>query len=207
MSVNNSYNFYPGYNLFNNLFSKFKAPNNEIYKSYKPLYLDLNKALSMSSYPKSNQDLIRNLIINDFKNDKNAKIYFSSNSYEKLIIIEYALLILLFQRNFKVILYIHLPASIPKYPPEFFIKKTKKSKINKVYLDGKINPQTFQININKFYFFDPLNINIKKILNRIKSKFEENFPIYKDSNMIDNSTVENFGKNNLNLNQLNIINI
>ena len=207
MNGNKSYYFYPYYNSYNNFYNNLyiNYNNNNYYKpniKYKPLSLGLNEALSISSYPKSNQDLIRKLIINDFKNDENAKVYFSRYAYEKLIIIEYTLSILFLKRNYNVILYIHLPTLFPDYPPEFFIFKKKQANINKFYLDGKINPQTFKINLNKFYFFDPVNIKLKYILNSIKSKFNEHFPIYKDSKMKDNLNVEYYGKNNLNLNEL-----
>jgi hypothetical protein len=72
-------------------------------------------------------------------------------------------------------------------------------------MQGKISPLDFRIDIDKFEHFDPSLNSIKNIINSIRSHFNKDFPIYKDTS--NQYEPELFGKNNINKNQANLIKI
>ena len=162
--------------------------------------LVLNSALEQSSYPTNNKDYIKNLIINDFFENKNAKVFF--NPQEKIFVIEYTLNVSFSNRNYSLILYIHIPQFFPNFPPEFYIQKKPKTGLNKNYLNGKIDPNTFSINLDKFEKFDISQNSFKNIIEDILEEFNSDFPIYKDTKD-KRMEVEIFGRNNIDKNSYN----
>lgn len=142
--------------------------------------LVLNNALDLSSYPSNNKEYIKNLIINDFFENKNAKVYF--NPQEKIFVIEYTLNVSFNSKIFNIILFIHIPQFFPNIPPEFYIQKKPKIGLNRSYINGKVNPSTFAINLDKFEKFDISKNSFKNIIEEILDEFNSDFPIYKDTN-------------------------
>ena len=156
--------------------------------------LVLNSALDLSSYPTNNKDYIKNLIINDFFENKNAKVFF--NPQEKIFVVEYTLNVSFNNKTFNIILFIHIPQFFPNIPPEFYIQKKPKIGLNRSYLNGKIDPTTFAINIDKFEKFDISKNSLKNILKEILDEFNSDFPIYKDTNDKRQES-EILGRNNI----------
>ena len=142
--------------------------------------LVLNSALDLSSYPSNNKDYIKNLIINDFFENKNAKVFF--NPQEKIFVIEYTLNVMFNTKTFNIILFIHIPQFFPNIPPEFYIQKKPKIGLNRSYINGKINPTNFSINLDQFEKFDINKNSFKNIIQEILDEFNSDFPIYRDTN-------------------------
>ena len=161
--------------------------------------LVLNQALEKSAYPPYNRDYIKNFIINDFYLNSDAKVYLQ----EKLFVILYTLNITFNKKNYKINIYIHIPEYFPDYPPELYVQKKPKTGLNKSYIQNKINPLDFRIDIGKFGNFDPSLNSIKNIINNIKNQFNNEFPVYKENSNIYQPEI--FGKNNINKNQANEI--
>ena len=156
--------------------------------------LALNIALEQSSYPTNNKDYIKNLIINDYFENKNAKVFF--NPQEKIFVVEYTLGVNFGSKIYNLTLYIHIPQFFPNFPPEFYIQKKPKTGLNKNYLNGKIDPITFQINLESFEKFDISKNSFKNIIEEILDEFNSDFPIYKDTKDKRMET-EIFGRNNI----------
>lgn len=163
--------------------------------------LTLNQALEQSVYPTYNRDYIKDFMINDFFENNDAKVYLQ----EKLFVIFYTLNVNFNNKSYKIYIYIHIPELFPNYPPEIYVQKKPKTGLNKSYMQGKISPLDFRIDIDKFEHFDPSLNSIKNIINSIRSHFNKDFPIYKDTS--NQYEPELFGKNNINKNQANLIKI
>ena len=186
------YNGNPNFKYINN---NYKPPNfnnsTELIYNYKNNIsnesLKIEEALSKSSYPKYNKDFIKNFIINNYYNHKNAKIYLTLNDKEKIFVIEYNLPISFNYRIYNVFILVYLPLLYPDYPPEFYIGKRGNMGINQNYENGRINSRDLRINLSSFIDFDPERNNIEEIINKIKEEFNNEFPVYKnnrDSNNI-----------------------
>ena len=175
--------------------------NNNNYKNVQSLQpLALNMALEQSSYPAMNRDYIKKYIINDYFQNKNAKVYFQSFPPEKIFVIEYSLSIKFNNRSYPIVLFIHIPSYFPNYPPEIYIQKKPNVGLNNSYINGKINPNNFKINLDEFEKFEPEKNNIQKIIDNIIKQFNKDFPIYK---LKVQSQKEIFDKNNIDKNKFN----
>ena len=64
--------------------------------------------------------------------------------------------------------------------------------MNKFYLNGKINPKDFHINLDFFKKFDPSTKNISDIIDDLVINFSQYFPIYRGH---DNNNFKNQNKN------------
>ena len=156
--------------------------------------LVLNSALDLSSYPTNNKGYIKNLIINDFFENKNAKVFF--NPQEKVFVIEYILNVTFSNKTFNVILFIHIPQFFPNCPPEFYLQKKPKVGLNKSYMNKKIDPNSFEIHLEQFEKFDISQNSFKNIIEEILDEFNSDFPIYKD-NKDTRPEPEIIGRNNI----------
>ena len=181
---------------------------NSIYNNNKKITnlqpLDLNEALSKSSYPKHLQDFLKNFIIDEYFGNKDAKVYFQSLSDEKLFVVEYQLPINFNKKIYKVNIFMYIPKLFPNYPPEFYIEKKCNTGLNNSY-ENEIDKSTFKINIDKICRYNPEKNNVGEIINILKSKFNKIFPIYKDSK--NTSIYEIYDKNNLDKSKVNEIKI
>ena len=181
---------------------------NSIYNNNKKITnlqpLDLNEALSKSSYPKHLQDFIKNFIIDEYFGNKDAKVYFQSLSDEKLFVVEYQLPINFNKKTYNVNIFMYIPKLFPNYPPEFYIEKKYNTGLNKDY-KNEIDESTFKINIDKICSYNPEKNNVGEIINILKSRFNKTFPIYKDSK--NTSIYEIYDKNNLDKSKVNEIKI
>ena len=164
--------------------------------------LDLNTALSRSSYNNYNIDFIRDFLSNNYINNKCAKIFFLSNAEEKIFVIEYKLTLIILNQSFNLNLYIHIPILYPDYPPKFYLEKKGKVSLTSNYLNGKIDPKTFEINIKEFCEYVPSKNNVEEIINKIKNDFNEDYPVFRDKT---NKLPGIPGKNTFNKKELNII--
>ena len=181
---------------------------NSIYNNNKKITnlqpLDLNEALSKSSYPKHLQDFLKNFIIDEYFGNKDAKVYFQSLSDEKLFVVEYQLPINFNKKIYKVNIFMYIPKLFPNYPPEFYIEKKCNTGLNDSY-ENEIDKSTFKINIDKICRYNPEKNNVGEIINILKSRFNKTFPIYKDSK--NTSIYEIYDKNNLDKSKVNEIKI
>jgi hypothetical protein len=173
--------------------------NNNNYRNLTPLKLD--NAIIQSSYPVYKREDIINCIINNFDNNKNAKVYFTSKEKEKIFIVEYILNVSFSNKSYKITLLIHIPLLYPDYPPEIYIEKKKNNGLSNEYKNGKIDAETFKVNINSFVKFDPQRDNIMEIIDGIKMNFDQNFPLYHDKNNTANNRII-FGKNSIDKSQV-----
>ena len=181
---------------------------NSIYNNNKKITnlqpLDLNEALSKSSYPKHLQDFLKNFIIDEYFGNKDAKVYFQSLSDEKLFVVEYQLPINFNKKTYNVNIFMYIPKLFPNYPPEFYIEKKYNTGLNNSY-ENEIDKSTFKINIDKICRYNPEKNNVGEIINILKSRFNKTFPIYKDSK--NTSIYEIYDKNNLDKSKVNEIKI
>ncbi len=160
-------------------------------KNYK--YIFLNEALDKSSYPKDKHILIRNFIVNQYYDKKDKKIYFDYSSKEKLFIIEYLLKVYLNEIKYNIRIYAIIPETFPDNNPEFYIKHLPNIAVIKGYIKSNIiNERTLKINIEKFFI--QKDYDIDNIISIMNAKFNEYFPIYKETNIKQCQIIP--GKNN-----------
>ena len=166
--------------------------------------LELEDALTKVSYPKYIVDFIKQFLIDNYSNDDEVHIYMIQNEdKENIFVIEYCLIIGLNDKDYKIFVLVYLPILFPNYPPEFYIKKISNVKLNDYYLDGKINPNDFKINIDYFAKFDANKNNIPEIIDNLFVNFSKNFPIFKNNN--NNDIIKNSGKCFLDNSRANLI--
>lgn len=164
--------------------------------------LALNDAITRASYPKYREEVILNLILYNFDGNNEAKVYLMSKEKDKTFVAEYIFNIALpgGKKSYKINVLMHIPLYYPDDAPEFYIEKRKGVGLSNSYKNGKIDPRTFKINIDKFAKFDPQRNNINEIIYAIKRNFNQDFPIFSDKN---DNVPEIPGKNNINKNQVN----
>ena len=142
--------------------------------------LEFEAALIKSSYPNNNLDYIKKFLLDNYSNNDIANVYMiENNNRENIIVIEYILTIEFRRKNYRVYVLAYLPILFPKNPPEFYIRKTSNIELNKFYLNGKINPKDFHINLDFFKKFDPSTKNISDIIDNLVINFSQYFPIYR----------------------------
>ena len=149
--------------------------NNE--KNINPIGID--DALSQSSYLPYYKSFIRELIQDNYYEHKEAKVYFSDNDDEKIFVIYYILTIPLKGKNYKVNILVYLPKEYPSESPTFYIFKHSNIGVNKNYA-GIIDLDTLQIYVEKLIKFNEKRNNIEEIIEALKSKFIDEFPIYRE---------------------------
>ena len=146
--------------------------------------ISLEQALTQSSYPKNRHKLLRDLLLCEYIGNPEAKVYFQNMSQEKLFVVLYILSIPLGQKKYNIEIYMYIPRTYPDSSPEFYIKKIKETGIHDFYTKNKIiNVQTFQIYVEKIAKFNQNKSNISEIVNALKNKFYETFPVFKDKNL------------------------
>ena len=75
---------------------------------------------------------------------------------------------------------VDLPTLYPYYAPDFYIMKETHIGISDYYKDI-IDKNNMKITIDKICVYDPERNNIEEIIEKLKNKFNDNFPIYKES--------------------------
>ena len=163
----------------NNIDSNYENNNDNNDKNLKNL-INIEQALSESSYPKYIQEFIGNFITNNYYKHKEAKVYFTVKDKEKLFVIYYNLEILLKSNKYNINILVYLPQLYPNYSPEFYIYRNGYIGIGDYYKDT-INRSNLKISIDKICQFDPERNNIEEIIDKLKNEFKEHFPIYKSS--------------------------
>ena len=132
------------------------------------------------------------MIDNEYTDNKDIKIYLSK---EKLFIIEYILMVYFNTNVYPIYIIVHIPKTFPEDQPIFYIKKNPQTGVNIDYIiNNIINERTFQINCENFY--KQKKYDIGNIISILKDKFNENFPIYKTKNIVQDEVIIP-GKNNL----------
>ena len=197
---NSIYNQRPPYNYQNpvNNYNNYNNNNNNqrIITSYQPLALSC--ALEQSNYSPYGKKFIKKFLLSDYLENKEAKVYFQN----KLFVIEHTLSINFLGKSYKINMFIHIPMYFPEGRPEFYLQKKANVGLNKSYLDGRINQETFLINIDRFGPYDPNNI--KEVIKNIVNEFNKDFPIYKENKKAPSyGPQEIYGKNNINKNTAN----
>ena len=179
-----------------------KIKKEKIIEEEEAIPLDLDTALENSSYKNYNKKFIHDFLLYNYINNKDAKIYFLSKEEEKIFVIEYKLTLTIVEKTYNLNLYIHIPILYPDLPPHFYLEKKKKIGLAPHYLNGKIDPQTFEINIKEFCPYLPSKNNVEEIIKKITNEFEEDFPVFRDKS---NKIAGIPGKNTFNKKELNII--
>jgi len=152
--------------------------------------LNIEKALSKSSYPVYTKNFIEEYLIKNYSNNKETKVYLTSVSQQNLFVIEYILPIYIEKnRIININILIYLPILFPNYSPEFYISKKGNFGISDEY-ENSINKKNLRINLDYFVPFNPISKNVEEIINSIRDKFSKDFPIYKTN---DNN-IEQTGK-------------
>lgn len=180
--------------------NKNNSGKNMYNSQYKPesesaSILDFEDALAMVSYPKYILEFIKKFLIDNYANNDMTDIFMISNKDgDNIFVIEYKLVIELNNRYYKIFVLVYLPILFPNYPPDIFIEKTSKIELNKYYLNGKIDPLTFQINLDNFVKFDPDINNIGEIIDSLVVNFTQEFPVYKSNDKSNPNDWKNSGK-------------
>ena len=99
--------------------------------------LKLDIALNRSSYSSNNRDLIRETVLDNFSDNTTNRVYLQSSSNDKIFIILKNINCKLVNKAYNIPIIIHLPASYPNTPPEFYIQRKPKVCINKAYYENQ----------------------------------------------------------------------
>ena len=185
-----------------------QASSPQIYGNYganrlmQPMKLDI--ALNKSSYSSTNRDIILETMLDNFSDKKEDKVYFQSLSNEKIFVIMKSLSCKLVNKTYNIPMVIIIPASYPNSPAEFYIHKKPKVGISKVYYETQkiIDTKTFKINTDYICPFNPSRNNLGQIIEALKKKFGNDFPIYSDKNSNSNQAPP-FGPNNPDIRKMN----
>ena len=191
----NAYN-----NYANNNTNQYANNNYRNIQSFQPLLLDL--ALEQSCYSSYNRDYIRNFLLDNFDNQNEAKVYLLAKESKKTFAIEYILSINLINRPYKITLFVHIPELYPDYDLEFYLLKKPNIGLSDKYKEGKIDENTFKLNLKSFGINEPKKKSIEEIINIIKNAFNTDFPNFSKKGVKE---PEIFGKNNINKKEVNEI--
>jgi len=191
----NAYN-----NYANNNTNQYANNNYRNIQSFQPLLLDL--ALEQSCYSSYNRDYIRNFLLDNFDNQNEAKVYLLAKEPKKTFAIEYILSINLINKPYKITLFVHIPELYPDYDLEFYLLKKPNIGLSDKYKEGKIDENTFKLNLNSFGINEPKKKSIEEIINIIKNAFNTDFPNFSKKGVKE---PEIFGKNNINKKEVNEI--
>jgi len=159
--------------------------------------IKLDDALNKSSYSLDSRDIILETILDNFSDKENNNVYLQSLSDKKIFTIMKNLNAKLVNKTYKIPIVINLPATYPNTPAEFYIQKKPTIGISKVYYENQkiIDLNSFQINTDKICPFNPATNNLGQIIETLKYKFSNQFPIYANKSS-NNQKKENFGPNN-----------
>ena len=159
--------------------------------------IKLDDALNKSSYSLDSRDIILETILDNFSDKENNNVYLQSLSDKKIFTIMKNLNAKLVNKTYKIPIVINLPATYPNTPAEFYIQKKPTIGISKVYYENQkiIDLNSFQINTDKICPFNPSTNNLGQIIETLKYKFSNQFPIYANKSS-NNQKKENFGPNN-----------
>ena len=161
--------------------------------------LKLDIALNRSSYSSNNRDLIRETVLDNFSDNTTDKVYLQSSSNDKIFIILKNINCKLVNKAYKIPIIIHLPASYPNTPPEFYIQRRPRVGINKAYYENQkiIDFNTFKIFTDKICAYNPSRNNLAQIIDALKNRFSGDFPIFAEkSNNNNNNQIIAFGPAN-----------
>jgi len=166
--------------------------------------MKLDIALNKSSYSSTNRDIILETMLDNFSDKKEDKVYFQSLSNEKIFVIMKSLSCKLVNKTYNIPMVIIIPSSYPNSPAEFYIHKKPKVGISKVYYENQkiIDTKTFKINTDYICPFNPSRNNLGQIIEALKKKFGNDFPIYSDKNSNSNQAPP-FGPNNPDIRKMN----
>ena len=119
-------------------------------------------------------------ILDNFSDKENNNVYLQSLSDKKIFTIMKNLNAKLVNKTYKIPIVINLPATYPNTPAEFYIQKKPTIGISKVYYENQkiIDLNSFQINTDKICPFNPATNNLGQIIETLKYKFSNQFPIY-----------------------------
>ena len=159
--------------------------------------IKLDDALNKSSYSLDSRDIILETILDNFSDKENNNVYLQSLSDKKIFTIMKNLNAKLVNKTYKIPIVINLPATYPNTPAEFYIQKKPTIGISKVYYENQkiIDVNSFKINTDKICPFNPATNNLGQIIETLKYKFSNQFPIYANKSS-NNQKKENFGPNN-----------
>ena len=159
--------------------------------------IKLDDALNKSSYSLDSRDIILETILDNFSDKENNNVYLQSLSDKKIFTIMKNLNAKLVNKTYKIPIVINLPATYPNTPAEFYIQKKPTIGISKVYYENQkiIDLNSFRINTDKICPFNPATNNLGQIIETLKYKFSNQFPIYANKSS-NNQKKENFGPNN-----------
>ena len=150
--------------------------------------IELEDALSISSYPESNLNSTNQFLIDNYAINDITKIFLKSVNGDNIFVIEYGLNIEFNGKKYIVYILVYLPISFPNSPPEFYLKKNVNFGVNKFY-KGKIDSEDLRIYLSHFCEYDPKKINIGEIIDNLYMYFIQEFPVYKShSNIFINNT-------------------
>ena len=160
--------------------------------------IKLDEAINKSSYSSSNRDLILETILDNFSDKNENYVFLDTYANDKIFVIMKTLVTKLVNKTYKIPIIIHIPSSYPNTPADFYIHKRPKTGISKTYYeqDRIIDPNTFRINIDKICPFNPLKNNLDEIINALKIKFSDSFPIYAEKANANNQLPPPPGPNN-----------
>ena len=153
--------------------------NNNQYNETNVNSIGIDDALSQSSYFTYYRSFIRELIQDNYYEHKEAKVYFIDNNDENIFVIYYKLMIPLKDKYYKVNILVYLPKEYPSEKPTFYIHKHPNIGVSNSYT-GLIDFDTLQIFVEKLFKFNDKRNNIEEIIQALKKKFIEEFPIYKE---------------------------
>jgi hypothetical protein len=141
--------------------------------------IGIDDALSQSSYLPYYKSFIRELIQDNYYEHQEAKVYFIDYDDEKIFVIYYTLMIPLKDKYYKVNILVYLPKEYPSEKPTFYIHKHPNIGVNRSYT-GFIDFDTLQIFVEKHFKFNEKRNNIEEIVQLLKTKFKNEFPIYRE---------------------------
>ena len=152
--------------------------------------IKLDEAINKSSYSANNRDIILETILDNFSDQKENYVFLNTLSNEKIFIIMKTLVTKLVNKVYNIPIIIHLPLQYPNIPAYFYIQKRPKTGISKTYYeqDKIIDPKTFRINTDRICPFAPSRNNLDEVINAIKIKFGNSFPIYADKQNVNTYT-------------------
>ena len=155
----------------------------------KPIKLD--EAINKSSYTSNNRDLILETILDNFSDPKENLVYLNTLSNEKIFIIMKTLFTKLMNKTYKIPIVIHLPLSYPNTPADFYIQKNPRTGLCKSYYekDKIIDPNSYRIYTDKICPFNKSKNNLDEVINAMKIKFSNSFPIYAEKSNVNTQPV------------------
>ena len=142
--------------------------------------IKLDEAINKSSYSAINRDIILETVLDNFSDPKENLVFLNTLSNEKIFIIMKTLVTKLINKTYNIPIIIHLPLQYPNTPAYFYIHKRPRTGINKAYFEQEkiIDPNTFRINTDRICPFNPSRNNLDEIINEMKKRFVNSFPIY-----------------------------